>query len=116
MLGFNFLNRRQIVQPSEEYYAVMIQLNYDSGFADKSHAFFSGLYFELTVNFGFNFVDRVFYRVDTKESIASLLTAAVNVIRMQQHLSQDEVRKIIKHALIIPLKQFDDVKGEICGF
>ena len=115
MLGLNFLARRQVVQPKEEYYAVMIQLNYDSEFADKSHAFFSSLYFELTVNFGFNFVDRVFYRVDTKESIASLLTAAIKVIMMQQRLTRAEVNKLIKHALIIPLKQFDEVKGEICG-
>ena len=67
MLGF--LARRQVIQPREEYYAVMIQLNYDSEFADRSHAFFSCLYFELTVNFGFNFVDSVFTVLTPKNQL-----------------------------------------------
>ena len=58
--------------------------------------------------------DRVFYRIDTKESIASLLKAAIKVIMIQQRLSKEDVNKIIKHAFIIPLQQFDDLKNEIC--
>jgi hypothetical protein len=110
----DFLHRSKSPKSVEDYYSVLIQLNYDGAYADKAQAFFSGLYFELTVNFGFNFIDRVFYRIDTKESIASLLKAAIKVIMIQQCLSKEDVNKIIKHAFIIPLQQFDDLKNEIC--
>ena len=110
----DFLPRRKSPKSVEDYYSVLIQLNYDAIPGDKAQAFFSGLYFELTVNFGFNFIDRVFYRIDTKESIASLLKAAIKVIMIQQRLSKEDINKIIKHAFIIPLQQFDDLKNEIC--
>lgn len=114
MPSLNFFNRNKAKKSVEDYYSVLIQLNYDAKVADKAQAFFSALYFELTNNFGFNFVDRVFYRVDTKESISALLKAAVKVIMLQQHLSHEDVNQIIKHAFIIPLQQFDDLKNDIC--
>ena len=112
MLSLNPFNRRAKKSP-EDYYSVLIQLNYDSN-SDKAQTFFSALYFELTTNFGLNFVDRLFYRIDTKESIAALLKAAIKVIMMQQHLTPDDVDRIIKHAFIIPLQQIDDLKCDIC--
>ena len=96
-----------------DYYAVVIQLNHDQEVSEKSKTFFAALYFELTINFGFNFCDRVFYRIDTKQSVATLLNAAVKIISIQQHLTKDDVDRIIKHAFIIPLKFFDDIKTEI---
>lgn len=111
MLSLNARNKSG--KYTEDYYSVLIQLNYDNGFAEKSKTFFTGLYFELTVNFGFNFVDRVFYRVDSRSSITALLSAAIKVIMIQQHLTKDDVQQIIKHAFIIPLQQFNDVKKEI---
>ena len=111
MLSLNARNKSG--KFTEDYYSVLIQLNYDNGIAEKSKTFFTGLYFELTVNFGFNFVDRVFYRVDTKASITALLSAAIKVIMIQQHLSKVAVNQIVKQAFIIPLQQFNDVKREI---
>lgn len=97
----------------EDYYAVLLQLNYDKEVEETAKAFFAALYFELTVNFGFNFVDRLFYRVDTQDSISNLITAAVKVVMMQQHLDLEQINRIIKHAFIIPLQQFNDVKLQI---
>lgn len=97
----------------EDYYAVLIQLNYEKDVEETAKAFFAALYFELTVNFGFNFVDRLFYRIDTQESISNLITAAVKVVMMQQHLDLEQINHIIKHAFIIPLQQFNDVKLQI---
>ena len=111
MLSLNARNKNG--KYTEDYYSVLIQLNYDQGIAGKSKTFFTGLYFELTVNFGFNFVDRVFYRVDSKASITALLSAAIKVIMIQQHLTREDIQQIIKHAFIIPLQQFNDVKKEI---
>lgn len=111
MLSLNARNKNG--KYTEDYYSVLIQLNYDKGIAEKSKAFFTGLYFELTVNFGFNFVDRVFYRVDSKASITALLSAAIKVIMIQQCLTREDVQQIIKQAFIIPLQQFNDVKNEI---
>ena len=111
MLGLNARNKNG--KKSEDYYAVLFQLNYDPEWKEKSKTFFAGLYFELTVNFGFNFVDRVFYRVDSKESITTLLNAAVRVIKIHQHLTKEDVQKMIKQAFIIPLHQFSDVKTDI---
>ena len=110
----SFIKRGQPPR-SEDFYSVLIQLNYDADITEKSQAFFSSLYFELTVNFGFQFIDRVFYRVDTKDSIAALLKAAIKVIMLQQCLTPQDINKIIKHAFIIPLQQYDDLKNEICG-
>lgn len=111
MLSLNARNKNG--KYTEDYYSVLIQLNYDQGIAEKSKTFFTGLYFELTVNFGLNFVDRVFYRVDSKASITALLSAAIKVIMIQQHLTREDIQQIIKHAFIIPLQQFNDVKKEI---
>lgn len=111
MLSLNARNKNG--KYTEDYYSVLIQLNYDQGIAEKSKTFFTGLYFELTVNFGFNFVDRVFYRVDSKASITALLSAAIKVIMIQQHLTREDIQQIIKHAFIIPLQRFNDVKKEI---
>ena len=111
MLSLNARNKNG--KHTEDYYSVLIQLNYDQGIAEKSKAFFTGLYFELTINFGFNFVDRVFYRIDTKASITALLSAAIKVIMIQQRLTREDVQQIIKHAFIIPLQQFNDVKKKI---
>ena len=110
MLSLNVRNKNG---KKEDYFAVMLQLNYDQEIHDKAKAFFSALYFELTVNFGFKFCDRIFYRVDTKDSISNLLNAAMRVIMLQQHLSKDELQKIIKHIFIIPLHEFDDVKDRV---
>ena len=98
---------------SEDYFAVLIQLNYDKEIEDTAKGFFAALYFELTVNFGFNFVDRLFYRVDTQESIINLIAAAIKVVMMQQRLDLEQINLIIKHAFIIPLQQFNDVKPQI---
>lgn len=111
MLGLNALNKNG--KKTEDYFAVLIQLNYDKAIEEQSKTFFAGLYFELTVNFGFNFVDRVFYRVDTKEAITSLLSAAIRVVMIHQHLTKDVVHSIMRQAFIIPLHQFNDVKTEI---
>ena len=98
---------------AEDYFAVMIQLNYENDVNEKAKTFFAGIYYELTANFGFNFCDRVFYRVDTKESIIALIRTAFHVVALQQHLTQEEVSSVIKHAFIIPLHQFDDVRKDI---
>lgn len=98
---------------SEDYFAVMIQLNYEQETNEKAKTFFAGIYYELTANFGFNFCDRVFYRVDTKESIIALIRAAFHVVALQQRLSKEDISAIIKHAFIIPLHQFDDVRKDI---
>lgn len=111
MLSLNVRSRNG--KKTNDYYAVLIQLNYDQVFAEKSKSFFTALYFELTVNFGFNFVDRVFYKVDSKETITSLLGAAIRVIMLQQRLSGEDIRSIMKQAFIIPLHQFDDLKDSI---
>ena len=102
-----------VIEQKEDYFAVMIQLNYEKEISEKAKTFFAGLYYELTANFGFNFCDRVFYRVDSKESIIALLRTAIHVVTIQQHLSKDEITSIIKQAFIIPLHQFDDVKKDI---
>ena len=111
MLGLSARNKSG--KKPEDYYSVLIQLNYEQETNEKSKTFFAALYFELTQNFGFNFCDRVFYRVDTKDSIAALLNAALKIIMLQQKLSKSDLQKIVKHAFIIPLHQFDDVKKEI---
>ena len=98
---------------AEDYFAVMIQLNYENDISEKAKTFFAGIYYELTANFGFNFCDRVFYRVDTKESIITLVRTAFHVVALQQHLSKEDVASVIKHAFIIPLHQFDDVRKDI---
>jgi hypothetical protein len=113
MLNLNARNKSGKSSNTEDYYAVLIQLNYDQHINEMSKTFFSGLYFELTINFGFNFIDRVFYRVDTKESISNLLGAAIKVIMIQQRLTKEEIQQIVKHAFIIPLQEFSDVKKEI---
>ena len=110
MLGLNARNKNG---KSNDYFAVLIQLNYDHNNSEKSKTFFTALYFELTVNFGFNFVDRVFYKIDSKDSITSLLAAAIRVIMIQQKLTRDDIHAIIKQAFIIPLHQFDNLKDDI---
>lgn len=111
MLSLNVRNKSG--KNIEDYYSVLIQLNYDNTYAEKSKTFFACLYFELTVNFGFNFVDRVFYRVDSYNSISALLAAAIKVVMLQQKLSREDVQQIVKHAFIIPLQQFNDIRKEI---
>lgn len=103
----------KIKKNDEDYFAVMIQLNYDSEISEKAKTFFAGMYYELTANFGFNFCDRVFYRIDTKESIIALVRTAFHVVAIQQKLTKEDLLDIIKHAFIIPLHQFDDVRKDI---
>jgi len=110
MLGLSVRNKSG---KKEDYFAVFLQLNYDQDTGDKAKSFFSALYFELTVNFGFNFCDRIFYRVDTKNAITNLLNAAMRVIMLQQRLTQEDLQSIVKHIFIIPLHQFDDVKDKV---
>jgi hypothetical protein len=114
MLNRNAQNKNGKAQKADDkdYYAVLIQLNYDAS-SDKAKKFFTYLYDELTNNFGFNFCDRVFYRVDSRESIVSLVRAAIGVISIQHQFSSDDIQNIIKHSFILKLGQFDDVKNEI---
>ena len=112
MLSLNARNKSG-KNTKEDYFAVMIQMNYEQDVNEKAKTFFAGMYYELTVNFGFNFCDRVFYRVDAKESIIILLKAAIQVVALQQRLTKEDVTAVIKHAFIIPLHQFDDVRKDI---
>jgi hypothetical protein len=111
MLSRNAQNKNG--NQDKDYYAVLIQLNYDQDQQEMAKTFFSALYFELTVNFGFNFSDRVFFRYDSKDALLNLLTAAINVIMLQQKIKKEQVDGIIKHMFIIPIHQFDDAKNLI---
>ena len=113
MLNLNARNKSGKEPSKEQYFALLIQLNYDKDDGERAKAFFASLYFELTVNFGFSFVDRVFFRSDTKESIVALLSAALRVIMLQQGITNEEVNQMIKHFFIVPLTEFDDIKGKI---
>ena len=100
-------------QHSVEYYSVIIQLDYESSLNGLVKDFFTSIYYELTFKHRFNFSDRVFVKADSMSNIVASVKDAVSSAKDNLNLSNEEINKIIRHAFVIPVAQFNDVKKMI---
>ena len=65
----------------------------------------------LLVEQGFNFDNRIFYRLGTKDQIMTMLRSAIRLIESHSPLSKNFLRSV--H--LIPLPQFSEVTAELAA-
>ena len=89
-------------------YALVINIDYRHHNTSDARDYFHALH-TILVSQGFNFDDRFFYRLGTKEQIKDLVKSSISHLESISPLSKSFLRSI--H--LIPLSQFSDVTAEL---
>lgn len=91
-------------------YAVLINIDYRSNNETEAKDFFHSLYAVLLQQ-GFNFADRIFYRLGTRDSIVRILSDSIALVKSRSTSSKNFLRSI--H--LVPLSQFVDVTPQLAA-
>lgn len=89
-------------------YALVINIDYRHHNTSDARDYFHALH-AILVSQGFNFDDRFFYRLGTKEQIKDLVKSSISHLESISPLSKSFLRSI--H--LIPLSQISDVTAEL---
>lgn len=89
-------------------YTLVINIDYRHHNTSEARDYFHALH-AILVSQGFNFDDRFFYRLGTKEQIKDLVKSSISHLESISPLSKSFLRSI--H--LIPLPQISDVTAEL---
>ena len=104
------MNKLRHVSIDDIGYAVVINVDYRNHQEKEAKEFFHMLH-TLLVEQGFNFDNRIFYRLGTKDQIMTMLRSAIRLIESHSPLSKNFLRSV--H--LIPLSQFSEVTAELAA-
>ena len=102
------MNKLKNVSIDDIGYAIVINIDYRHHNTSDARDYFQALH-AILISQGFNFDDRFFYRLGTKEQIKDLVKSSISHLESISPLSKSFLRSI--H--LIPLSQFSDVTAEL---